>query len=65
MNIKYDNEDYSVFLGDDGTLDTIIEVNRTELRYDSLEVRNDDGSIPNFLFYRAIEDYLDDKEIIT
>lgn len=62
--IKMYKDDYNVFLNDDGSLDTIINVNSKDIRYtyfdDSIVQRDNKGNIINWkeLKEQAIDDYI-------
>lgn len=48
MTIRYRGKQWSVFLGDDGTLDTVITVNGKDVRFDgeyASQFRKQDGSM--------------------
>ena len=59
MKLTHDNEVFDVFLCDDGTLDTVIEVNNIEHRFDCEYAsywRDDEGALsPAGLEALAIE----------
>ena len=49
MNIKVDNQEYQCYLGDDGSLDTIIEIDGIQHRFMEVD-REEDGSITENTF---------------
>ena len=65
MKIKYDDKFYRVRLIDDGTLDTVLNVEGKDFHFDSEFARNDDGSINDEAIFQAIETYITDLELST
>ena len=64
MIMTYDNKDYKVCLEDDGTLDTVISVNGYDIRFNSEDVRDENGAVCEDTLYAAIEAYLEEMETI-
>lgn len=60
MDITRDGVTYSVYLEDDGSLDTVFSINGHILRYDSEGIRNEDGPT-NEAFEQALDDYLENR----
>lgn len=62
MKIQKGSKIYTVYLVDDGTLDTVFTVNGYEIRYDSEYVRDEKGV---FLasFEQAVNDYINDESL--
>ena len=53
---------FEAYLLDDGSLDTVIEINKKTIRinhYDATEYRSEDGSFTDSKFKELVNDYLD------
>ena len=62
MNIKVDNQEYKCYLGDDGSLDTIIEIDGIQHRFMEVD-REEDGSITEETFINLCQDTIETDEI--
>jgi len=62
MNIKVDNQEYQCYLGDDGSLDTIIEIDGIQHRFMEVD-REEDGSITEETFINLCQDTIETDEI--
>jgi len=61
MEIIKDGKSYVCFLGDDGTLDTVIEINGKEFRFsDTSHLRDESGTLTNEGFIELCEDCIED-----
>ena len=57
------NQDFTCYLEDDGTMDTVISINGIEYRYDGeycCDFRDEDGSMTEDGFFALIEETLSD-----
>ena len=62
MNIKVDNQEYQCYLGDDGSLDTIIEIDGIQHRFMEVD-REEDGRITEETFINLCQDTIETDEI--
>ena len=65
MNIKVDNQEYQCSLTDDGTLDTVIQIDTVEHRFSTefaRHYRDDDGYLSDKCFQLLCEMAIEEDE---
>lgn len=59
MIVKHGDHEHTVYLGDDGTMDTVVEVDGQEVRYSEAD-RFEDGRVKNAWLREAAIEACDD-----
>ncbi len=61
MEITSDGKTYDCYLGDDGTMDTVIVIDGREFRYsDTSHLRDEAGALTDEGFYELCHECIDD-----